>query len=64
MPRRERRACAPPVPVREMLLTLPQAVAAVAAAESPSRLARVHGAVGAPRGAAARGAAALLAWRC
>ena len=34
-PRREWRACGPPVPVRKMLLMSPQAVAAVAAAESP-----------------------------
>ena len=33
--RRERRACGPPVPVRRMLLMSLQAVAAVAAAESP-----------------------------
>ena len=39
-----RAACVrPPVSVREMLLTLPQAVVVVAAAESPSRLVRVHG---------------------
>ena len=59
-PCRERRACGPPVPVREMLLMLPQAVVAVAAAEPPLRLVRVHGVVGAPRGAAARGAAVVL----
>ena len=37
-PRRERRACGPLVPVREMLLMSPQAVAAVAAAEAVSTL--------------------------
>ena len=34
-PRREQRACAPSVPVLEMPLMSPQAVVAVAAAESP-----------------------------
>ena len=62
--RRERRARAPPVPVLELPLMSPQTAVAVAAAESPLCLAHAHGAVGAPRGAATRGAAAVLAWRC
>ena len=53
-----------PVSVLEMLLMSPQAVVAVAAAVSPMCLVRAYGAAGAARGAAARGAAAVLAWRC
>ena len=56
-------ACGSPVPVLEMALMPPQAVGAVVTAMSPSRVVRVHGVVGGPRGMAARGAAAVLAWR-
>ena len=48
-------------PQHHPLLMLPQAVVAVATAESPLRLVRVHRVVGVPCGAAARGAAAVLA---
>ena len=59
----ERRACAPPVPVIGMPLMLPQVVGAVAAAVSPLVLVLVYGVAGGLRGAVARGAAAVLAWR-
>ena len=58
-----RRACAPPVPVLEMSLMPPQVVGAVVAAVSPLCVVRAHGVAGGPRGTAARGAAAVLAWR-
>ena len=58
-----RRACGPPVPVLEMSLMPPQAVGAVVMAVPPWCLVRVHGVAGGPRGAAARGAVAVLVWR-
>ena len=58
-----RSACGSPVPVLEMSLMPPQAVGAVAMAVSPWCVVRVHGVVGCPRGTAARGAVAVLAWR-
>ena len=54
---------APPVPVLEMPLMPPQVVGAVAATESPLCSVHARGVASAPRGAAARGAAAVLAWR-
>ena len=55
----------PPVPVLEMSLMSPQAVVAVAAAVSPAVcVMRAYDAAGAPRAAAARGAAAVWTWRC
>ena len=56
-------ACAPPVPVLEMSLMPPQAVGAVVTAVPPWCVVRVHGVAGCPRGTAARGAVAVLAWR-
>ena len=58
-----RRACAPPVPVLETSLMPPQVVGAVAVAVSLLCVVRAHGVAGGPRGTAARGAAAVLAWR-
>ena len=58
-----RRACALPGPVLEMSLMPPQVVGAVAAAVSLLCVVRAHGVAGGPRGTAARGAAAVLAWR-
>ena len=52
-----------PVPVLEMSLMPPQAVGAVVTAVPPWRVERVHGVAGGPRGTAARGAVAVLAWR-
>ena len=64
VPLLRRRVCAPPVPVLlEMSLMPPQVVGAVAAAMSPLCLVHAHGVAGGPRGMAARGAAAVLAWR-
>ena len=52
-----------PVPVLEMSLMPPQAVGAVVTAVPPWCVVRVHGVAGGPRGTAARGAVAVLAWR-
>ena len=58
-----RRACAPPVPVLVMSLMPLRVVGAVVAAVPLLFVVRAHGVAGGPRGTAARGAAAVLAWR-